>query len=85
MTQRPLIILNKFNGKSLPEFPTFPHTGDEIYGNTAKSQAKINSIEIFLCGFAAKNVSGNFRNHLKFNRFAKNAFNNSSQNRDLRR
>jgi hypothetical protein len=41
MTQRPLKFLFKFNGNSLPEFPTFPHTGDEIYGNTAESQAKI--------------------------------------------
>jgi hypothetical protein len=41
MTQRPLKFLFKFNGNSLPEFPTFPHTEDEIYGNTAESQAKI--------------------------------------------
>jgi hypothetical protein len=40
MTQRPLKFLSKFIGNSLPEFPTFPHTEDEIYGNTAESQAK---------------------------------------------
>jgi hypothetical protein len=27
-------------GKPFPEFPIFPHPGDEIYGNTAESQAK---------------------------------------------
>jgi hypothetical protein len=44
MTQRPLQFLFKFTGNPLPDFPTFPHTGDEIYGNTAESQAKF---EIF--------------------------------------
>jgi hypothetical protein len=28
-------------GNTLPEFPTFPHTADEIYGNTLESQAII--------------------------------------------
>jgi hypothetical protein len=40
MTLRPLNFLFKFIGNSLPEFPTFPHAEDEIYGNTAESQAK---------------------------------------------
>jgi len=47
MTQRPLKFLFKFNGNPLPEFPTFPHTEDEIYGNTAESQAKF---KVFYCG-----------------------------------
>jgi hypothetical protein len=41
MTQNPLEFLINTFGKPFPEFPTFPHTGDEIYGNTAESQAKI--------------------------------------------
>jgi len=39
MTQCPLLIKIPL-GNPFPEFPTFPHTEDEIYGNTAESQAK---------------------------------------------
>jgi hypothetical protein len=50
--------MSKFIGNSLPEFPTFPHTGDEIYGKTAESQAKIrifyikrrNALKVFPMG-----------------------------------
>jgi hypothetical protein len=40
MTRCPLKFLINTFGNSLPEFPIFPHTEDEIYGNTAESQAK---------------------------------------------
>jgi len=40
MTQCPLLFKNKSSGILFPEFPIFPHTEDEIYGNTTESQAK---------------------------------------------
>jgi hypothetical protein len=42
----PSFYLKKLAGNPFPGFPTFPHTGDEIYGNTAESQAKIKIFSI---------------------------------------
>jgi hypothetical protein len=36
---KPSFLLN-FQGNPFPGFPTFPHTEDEIYGNTVESQEK---------------------------------------------
>jgi len=39
-TETPIVaIIVDFRGETHPKFPTFPHTGDEIYGITAESQA----------------------------------------------